>query len=130
MRTRLDIDDKLKNLQMNQETYEYRSEIKKLIYEINHLLDSYGLPRMPFVTMRVTEDDTKLLGRALVKGDVIWITKRTILDKNLRAVVYHELLHAVYGINHQSGDPLMDMFYKDIPKDVCQERFLYWIKTL
>jgi len=108
---------------MNKDTYALRRKVMDLIYEIKKI---YPLPR---ITVRITEDDSSILGVGRIGANIIWISKSAVKNTNLRTVVYHEVLHTVFGVRHHEGDILMaPVLTKGLTKKQCQDRFLYWIK--
>ena len=114
----------LRNLEMNEDTYKLRRQVMAEIYEAKKLV-----PDMPRISVRITESDPKILGMARYDTNEIWITKKAIEEANFdtRGVVFHEILHTVYGINHDESCPLMKPHHKRLPKHVVDERFLYWV---
>jgi hypothetical protein len=119
---------KLKNLDMNADTYKLRRQVIELIYEANKLV------RLPRVDVRITERDTEgkgvgggeVLGQARMKSNIIWISKESVRSRGLRAVVFHELLHAVYGVPHTESSPLMSPHYVAMDTDAIHEEFIYF----
>ena len=93
------------NFKMNDKVYEDRRKVMFHIYElINEQL------KLPRIDVRIGTDKHKcVLGRARLNKNIIWITKKAVdgsID-DLRQVVYHELLHTIYGCNHKRGCPIM-----------------------
>lgn len=101
---RRDVSPDLKKLEMNEEVYKLRKKIIDIIYEAKEIAD------LPYITVRVTEPGIKVVdgkkyeigGQALLEGNILWIPDKIIdEDKDkLRMIVYHEILHAVYGVPH------------------------------
>lgn len=93
-----------KNYQMNSDVYKLRKQVINLIYEVKQ---SYDIPR---IDVRIGESKScSTLGIARLNDNIIWISEYTI-NKGidfLRNVVYHELLHTIYGIGHNEKCPLM-----------------------
>lgn len=93
-----------KNYQMNSDVYKLRKQVIDLIYEVKQ---SYDIPR---IDVRIGESKScSTLGIARLNDNIIWISEYTI-NKGidfLRNVVYHELLHTIYGIGHNEKCPLM-----------------------
>jgi len=116
------ISPQLKNLQMNDDVYALRRKVIELIYEAKELDD------LPRIEVRITEDDKEILGQGRMNQNIIWISRRAVTEFNLRPIVYHEILHAVYGVPHDEKCPLMRKTHKPLSKEVCQERFQYWAK--
>lgn len=92
---------KLKNLNMNKNTYELRKKVINLLYEIKTITD------IPRINVRITENDNTILGLAIIRKNIIFISKRAIENYDIRLIVYHEILHTVYGIKHNNSCPLM-----------------------
>ncbi len=112
------------NLQMNDQTYQLRRKVMNYIYEANRLLQDNKLPRMPRVDVRITDNDSTMLGCARTADNIIWITARAVTPGSLRYVVFHELAHAVYGANHSEKNSLMNPFYKNLDRYIVNECFL------
>jgi len=91
----------MKNLKMNKDTYALRRKVIDLIYEIKRFV-----PDLPRIEVRITESNRHTLGEAALNDRKIWIPDEVISAGCLREVVYHEVLHAVYGTPH-SDCPLM-----------------------
>jgi hypothetical protein len=113
-----------KNLTMNPETYRLRRQVIDLIYEAKALVP------IPRVTVRITENDQRLLGQAKMKDNTIWITERAVTTRNIRTIVYHELLHAVFGVEHDADSPLMGPTYNPMDKESCQREYVRIIKEV
>ena len=96
---------KIKNFDMNKNTYALRRKVINLIYEVKN--SGVALPR---IEVRIGEARKKnLLGVAILKDCKIWITDDAINmgDDALRNVVFHEIVHAVTGFGHDEKCPLM-----------------------
>jgi len=105
----------LKNKQMNSKVYELRREVIKLIYEAGKLV------KLPRITVRITKDHKEILGVARPKKNIIWITENFVAS---RAVVFHEILHAVFGLKHIPKCPLMaDKINPNLDVAVCNKLF-------
>jgi hypothetical protein len=115
----------VKNKEMNEATYKLRRRVMELIYEIKDLAD------IPRVEVRITDDHERVLGLGTMSGTpVIWITERAITasDFDLRTVVYHEVLHAVFHIKHDEKCPLMKATHSPLSKGEAQKHFMKWVK--
>lgn len=88
----------LTNKRMSPAVYELRRKVIGLIYEAKRLVD------LPRVDVRVTDNKGDTLGCARMGGNIIWITESSVAS---RAVVFHEILHAVFAQDHVKGCPLM-----------------------
>ena len=96
---------KIKNFEMNKETYSLRRKVINLIYEVKN--SGVSLPR---IEVRIGEPRKQnLLGCAALKDNKIWITDDAIKmgEDALRNVVFHEIVHAVTGFGHDENCPLM-----------------------
>lgn len=113
---------KHKNLDMNKETYKLRRQVINVIREIGELVD---LPRINVRITDPTKGNEQVMGSALLRGNTIWITQDTIKNTDVRTVVYHEVLHAVYGTQHDEDCPLMkSTFDRALTKKECVKYFL------
>lgn len=115
----------MKNLKMNKEVYQLRRNVIELIYELKDLY-----PNLPRVTVRITEDSDKISGVAELNGYKIWVPANSA-NRNkasLRRTVYHEVLHAVFGVGHFKGCPLMGPVWTKISKVQAGKLFLSYAK--
>ena len=100
------------NFKMNDEVYKNRRKVLDFIYELKN--EGFKLPR---IDVRIgTSQKCNVLGKARLKDNIIWITQEAINNgsNELRSVVYHELLHAIYGCNHVKGCPIMSAVQPDV----------------
>ena len=100
------------NFKMDNEVYKNRRKVLDFIYELKN--EGFKLPR---IDVRIgTSQKCNVLGKARLKDNIIWITQEAIDNGNneLRSVVYHELLHAIYGCNHVKGCPIMSAIQPDV----------------
>ena len=93
---------------MSDSVYKLRRQVIELIYEAKR-----GGVNLPRISVRVGEQTAKhknVLGIATMNGNQMWITKDAIdLGLNiLRNVVFHEIAHAVFNIDHDNKCPLME----------------------
>ena len=99
---------KIKNFKMNDAVYKLRRQVIELIYEAKR-----GGVNLPRIAVRIGEQKAKhknVLGIATMNGNQMWITKDAIdlgLDV-LRNVVFHEIGHAVFNLEHNNKCPLME----------------------
>ena len=121
-----------KNLKMSDEVYKLRKEVMSYVYEAKNLLRKHGI-NMPRVNVRIT-DNSGESKRALAMGAgyCIWISLKSVNTWNahLRDVVFHELLHALKGTQHDEECPLMRscVNIKPLTQKECQKHFLkYWL---
>ena len=100
---------------MNDETYKLRKAAMKYIYMAKDLLKKNGID-MPRISIRITDttpENHQILGSALMNKKYIWIPAKSIEGKyDLHEIVFHELLHAVYGVRHDESDLLMGKYHK------------------
>ena len=106
-----------KNRESNDETYELRAKVMKYIYDSKNLVKRVLGYEQPRVNMRVVDwsPERVILQNALACATghgtgVILIPAATISrkwDKYLKAIVYHEILHATYCVRHDESSPLM-----------------------
>ena len=128
VRTRKDVDPTttdrhLKNLKMNDDVYKLRREAMKYIYEAKQLCE------LPRITIRITEKNQNILGKALIEDNTIWIPENSIKEGyDMRSIVYHELLHAVFGVPHADKDDLMSPYHKKLTKEKADKLFIKWAK--
>ena len=93
---------------MNDAVYKLRRQVIELIYEAKR-----GGVNLPRIAVRIGEQKAKhknVLGIATMNGNQMWITKDAIdlgLDV-LRNVVFHEIGHAVFNLEHNNKCPLME----------------------
>jgi len=114
----------LANKTMNSDVYKLRTQVIELIYEIKKIQD------LPRIDVRITDDAELTLGVAQLSSNIIWISERAIKDNrfDLRTVVYHEVLHAVYGILHDESCPLMKSKHTPLTKELCQSLFMKYAR--
>lgn len=105
--------DGLKNLKMSDEVYVLRRKVIELIYEAKTLV-----PSLPRISVRITEDSQEVNGKARLNKNIIWIPANSSIrnTNELRRTVFHEILHAAYGIQHKTFCKLMGSAYTDITK--------------
>ena len=120
-----------KNLKMNDDVYKLRREAMKYIYEARELAE------LPRINIRITDKmegskpNTQVLGLAgMDRTNIIWIPEQTLKEGwDLRAIVFHEILHTVFGIDHVN-DP-NDIMYPALKKQTKSElnkQFKKWVK--
>jgi hypothetical protein len=111
---------------MDDEVYKLRRAVMVHIYEARDLVP--GLPR---VDVRITDNNGGILGVARMSGLHIWVPEKAITDPSidLRGVVFHELLHAIYGIEHHDGDPLMSPTANKLSREEAERCFVRWAKA-
>ena len=95
----------IKNFDMNDRTYKMRRQVIDMLYEIKKEVKNF-----PRIEVRIGEArNHNVLGVAKLKDKKIWITKRAVdmSEDALRNIVYHEVVHAVTGFEHDDKCPLM-----------------------
>jgi len=100
------------NSKMDNKIYKLRRKVINLIYEIKN--NGFEIPR---IDVRVGKSvDCNKLGMARLNDNIIWIDIDTINKSQdyLRNVVYHELLHTIYGCKHNEKCPLMSATLKEV----------------
>ena len=114
LKSKFDEDPKVKNLEMNDEVYKLRRKVMDIIY------DAKKMASLPRITVRITEEDDNndIIGLARMKDNIIWISQDAIEEPkiDLRRTVYHEILHAVFGVPHKEEGVLMGP-YTDIGRN-------------
>lgn len=102
-RRRFDRTESVENLQMDDEVYKLRRRVMDYIYEAKEVCN------LPRITVRVVKNCGEVKGVARMRDNIIWIPEGAISEDeyDLRHIVYHELLHAVYGVGHVDTCELM-----------------------
>jgi hypothetical protein len=119
----------LKNKKMDDATFELRKQVMKVIYEARQVIGKQNFPR---ITVRITHNNGSILGVARMGQNIIWIPEKLFKGENklyLREVVYHELCHALWAINHNETCPLMrsSVGSRPLNKEQCESIFnQYW----
>ena|SRR3990167_3726270 len=110
----------LKNKEMSSDVYALRRQVINLIHEAKKLVE------LPRINVRVTDKHDTILGVAKMGKNIIWITEETVAS---RAVVFHEILHAVFGQDHVKGCPLMAaQISTKLDVKTCDELFIKYAK--
>jgi valyl-tRNA synthetase len=115
----------LKKMEMSKEVYRLRRKVIDLIREAKELV-----PTMPRITVRITDNHVTTLARATMKRNYIEVSERAINSSSfdLRTIVFHELVHAIWGIKHDENCPLMKPIYKPLSKNDAKRLFLMYAK--
>lgn len=87
-------------------------------------------PDLPRIEIRITEDHDKTLAYAFLKKNIIRVSFRAITDDafDLRTIVFHEILHAVYGIKHDEGCLLMRAVHSPLSRATATRLFKSYVK--
>ena len=95
------------NYKMSEGVYKLRREVINLIYEAKNF--GINLPRINVRIGTATKGNENLLGLAQMQGAKnIWITDKAYKSTDyLRHVVFHEIGHAVFKLEHKDNCPLM-----------------------
>lgn len=91
------------------------------IYRAKKLLGG----KMPRIDIRITDLTSPelikqgTLAQARLKDKIIWVPGDTLdtYKQYLHEIVFHELLHTIYGIDHKNNCPLMDTTIQGKPLD-------------
>ena len=128
---------KLRNLESCARTYGLRRRAIKHVYEARDLLRRHGI-EMPRVQIRVSEsahpDYDNSLACAKLGARAVWFMDKylaTLTPRQLRWVVFHELVHAITGFRHDENCSLMSpRIPNQIPSDhVIDEIFVQYFQT-
>lgn len=98
---------KIENFKMNKEVYKLRRQVIDLIYEAKNF--GIELPRIEVRIGKPKKGHEHVLGVGRMTKRIIWITDNAInrSTEYLRHVVFHEIGHAVFGLEHDEKCPLM-----------------------
>jgi len=120
---RYDQSNMLHNKRMNNQVYQLKRDVINIIYDLKRYVN------LPRITVRITDNQDDLLGRARMNDNIIWIPENTFNSKYLYQVVLHEILHAVYGIEHNEKCELMSAYVtKQLSKQKALDIFLGYCK--
>jgi hypothetical protein len=116
---------KIKNFKMNDEVYKLRRQVINLIYEAKNF--GIDLPRIDVRIGTAKKGHEQILGVGRMSDKKIWITEKAINHSTnyLRHVVFHEIGHAVFGLNHREDCPLM---CSELDKPVTKKQALSILK--
>jgi len=115
---RYDNSNLLHNKRINNNVYQLKRDVINIIYDLKRYVN------LPRITVRITDKHSNILGLARLKDNIIWIPDNTFNSKYLYQVVLHEILHAVYGIEHDNNCDLMSEYVKNITKEKALNIFL------
>lgn len=119
---RHDVTNKLNNKRMNNQVYQLKRDVINIIYDLKRHVN------LPRITVRITDKHHNVLGRARLNDNVIWIPENTFNTKYLYQVVLHEILHAVYGIQHNNKCKLMHEVVQNVSNKEALKIFLDYCK--
>lgn len=122
-----------KNLKMNNDTYALRRQVIDIVYQAKNVLRSNGI-NLPRLDVRIIDtENNNALGVARLRGNIIWISTKSLskFKAHLRDVVYHEIVHAVTGFEHDDSCPLMSPCINLLPLSDTQanELLVKYFKT-
>jgi len=112
---------KIKNFDMSPEVYKLRRQVIELIYDAKN--NGIDLPRIEVRVGSAKKGHEHVLGVGRMSKKIIWITDKAINNSSdyLRHVVYHEIGHAVFGLEHNEKCPLMS---SELDKPVSRKQAL------
>lgn len=85
-------------------THAQRKKVMSIVYQAKKLLEG----KLPRITVRITDcNNPSVLGAAYPGQCHVLIPAAHVDREDLKATVYHEILHAVYNTSHVDGCPLM-----------------------
>jgi len=116
---------KIKNKDMNKTKYTKRTTVMSRIYEAKKC--GIDIPRIDVRIGTAKKGHEQVLGVGRMSGKKIWITERAVRENTnyLRHVVFHEIGHAVFGLNHREDCPLM---CSELDKPVTKQQGLSILK--
>ena len=110
---------------MNKATFALRKQALSFIYEAKKLV-----PTLPRINLRITEKSETIMGVGSRKTRTIWLTVDTVNSERLKEIVYHEIVHAAFGLGHYKGCKLMDANAALSPtSDELDELLVYYSKV-
>ena len=110
------------NKEMNSEVYGLRKIVMDYVYKAKKLV-----PSLPRITVRIVdisvEDianndspskrNSHFLAFGSMGGNQIWISEHSLKEGyDIHEVVFHEILHAAYAVQHNEKSPLMGKYHK------------------
>lgn len=112
----------LKNKEMNPAVFKLRKKVMNLIYEASEIVP------LPRIEVRITDNHETTLAVGRMRKNVIWVSERAVTysEFDLRTIVFHELLHAVFGVSHDENCPLMKPIHSPLSKKECHRLFKRW----
>jgi hypothetical protein len=102
----------LTNKASGKATHALRKQAMGYLYDFKKIYEAAG-HEWERVTVRIAEngagENSTTLAAAWLDGNAIWITERALARGNdaIRRTVWHELGHALLGLDHIDGCPLM-----------------------
>jgi hypothetical protein len=116
----------LKNKEMNDATYQLRRKVIESIYKAKKLD-----PNLPRIEVKITDNHERILGQAYMSSNKIWITERAIKQAkfDVDTIVFHEIVHAVYGVGHDESCPLMKSVHSPLEESERNKLFMKYVKA-
>jgi hypothetical protein len=93
----------LDNKKMNNATYALRKQAMVFVRDAKALV-----PSLPRINVRITEQSHSIMGVGNSASNTIWLPENTINSHRLKEIVFHEIVHAAFGLGHYEGCKLMD----------------------
>ena len=107
-----------KNFKMTPEVFKLRRKVINVLYELKNM--GYNLPRIDVRIGQSKHYNTLALER--LNDNIMWISERAIEQKenNFYHTILHEIIHTIYGCEHNEKCPLMSATLKEVlPKNKC-----------
>lgn len=131
-RRNLPVSSKQTPKKMDNDVYKLRRQVMKYIYRAKDLLGG-DMPRIDVRITDITPERLRMvdthgypLGQGPFKQNYIMIPETTLTKypEYLHEIVFHELLHTIYGIQHDENSPLMSN--KIGRKPLTEKESDYW----
>ena len=87
---------------MNKATISLRQKAMAFIYEAKA-----PIPTLPRINIRITVNSETTMGVGN-NTITIWLTEDIVNSSRLKEIVFHEIVHAAFGLGHYDGCKLMD----------------------
>tara|TARA_X000001382_G_scaffold127255_1_gene114854 strand:+ start:145 stop:567 length:423 start_codon:yes stop_codon:yes gene_type:complete len=100
------------NYKMTPEVYKLKRKVINILYELKD--KGFNIPR---IDVRIGQHkDCQVLGVARLNNNIIWITENAIDKKEneFYHTVLHELLHTIYGCEHDNKCHIMSTYQPKI----------------
>ena len=100
------------NFKMTDEVYKLRKKVINVLYDLKN--NGFNIPR---IDVRIGQHkNCQVLGVARLNNNIIWITEKAIDKKEneFYHTVLHELLHTIYGCEHDEKCHIMSTYQPKI----------------
>ena len=100
------------NFKMTDEVYKLRKKVINVLYDLKN--NGFNIPR---IDVRIGQHkNCQVLGVARLNNNIIWITEKAIDKKEIEFyhTVLHELLHTIYGCEHDNKCHIMTPYQPKI----------------